>query len=188
MKKQPERTNATRSMFVDAFIELNKHKVVEKITIQELADKAGYNRATFYEYFGDIYGLMAYMEDTIIAYIKKEIVNRIGNLPVEDLFVKLFTDMYQEHQKYLRILFDEGNYARFSQKLKTVLVQEFSAKMQLVNRDKKMEYMLDFYLSGMISVVAKWFTSEQDMSVEEFATLVRTIVDKIGMLFIIENT
>ena len=55
MKKQPERTNATRSMFVDAFIELNKHKGVEKITIQELANKAGYNRATFYEYFGDIY-------------------------------------------------------------------------------------------------------------------------------------
>ena len=188
MKKQPERTNATRGMFVDAFIELNKHKGVEKITIQELADKAGYNRATFYEYFGDIYGLIAYMEDAIIAYIKQEVVNRIGNLPVEDLFVKLFTDMYQEHQKYLRILFDEGNYARFSQKLKTVLAQEFSAKMQLVNRDKKMEYMLDFYLSGMISVVAKWFTSEQDMSVEEFATLVRTIVDKIGMLFIIENT
>ena len=77
-------------MFVDAFIELNKHKGVEKITIQELANKAGYNRATFYEYFGDIYGLMAYMEDAIIAYIKQEVVNRIGNLPVEDLFVKLF--------------------------------------------------------------------------------------------------
>ena len=53
MKKQPERTAATRSAFVDAFISISESRPIEKITIQEIADKAGYNRTTFYQYFED---------------------------------------------------------------------------------------------------------------------------------------
>ena len=36
---------------------------------------------------------------------------------------------------------------------------------------------IDFYLSGMISIIAKWITSEDGMSVEEFAQLVRRIIE-----------
>ena len=67
MKKQPERTAATRSAFVDAFISISESRPIEKITIQEIADKAGYNRTTFYQYFEDTFHLLSYMEDYIIS-------------------------------------------------------------------------------------------------------------------------
>lgn len=72
MKKQVEITAATRNAFLDAFCTLYKRKPIEKITIQELTDKAGYNRSTFYQYFKDIYGLLTYIEDNVIMLIKEK--------------------------------------------------------------------------------------------------------------------
>ena len=88
MKKQPERTAATRSAFVDAFISISESRPIEKITIQEIADKAGYNRTTFYQYFEDTFHLLSYMEDYIISCIQESIVTRIGKIPAEDEIMK----------------------------------------------------------------------------------------------------
>ena len=48
MNKQPEITAQTKQNFVDAFWELYKKYSIEKITVKQITDKAGYNRATFY--------------------------------------------------------------------------------------------------------------------------------------------
>ena len=176
MKKQPERTAATRSAFVDAFISISESKPIEKITIQEIADKAGYNRTTFYQYFEDTFHLLSYMEDYIISCIQESIVTRIGKIPAEEKFVQLFIDMYRENNKYLKVLFNSVNYHRFEQKLKRILTPAFEQRICLTFDNVKAEYIIDFYLSGMISIIAKWIISE-DMSVEAFAQLVRSIVE-----------
>ncbi len=176
MKKQPERTAATRSAFVDAFISISESKPIEKITIQEIADKAGYNRTTFYQYFEDTYHLLSYMEDCIVSYIQKSIVTRIGEIPEKEKFVQLFTDMYCENNKYLKVLFNSVNYHRFEQKLKRILTPAFEKQICLTLDNVQAEYIIDFYLSGMISIIAKWITSE-DMPAEEFAQLVRGIIE-----------
>ncbi|MBQ8519046.1 MAG: TetR/AcrR family transcriptional regulator C-terminal domain-containing protein, partial [Agathobacter sp.] len=174
--KQPERTAATRSAFVDAFISISESRPIEKITIQEIADKAGYNRTTFYQYFEDTFHLLSYMEDYIISYIQESIVTRIGRIPAEEKFVQLFTEMYRENNKYLKVLFNSVNYHRFEQKLKRILTPAFEQQIGLTLDNVQADYIIDFYLSGMISIIAKWITSE-DLSVEEFAQLVRRIVE-----------
>lgn len=70
MKKQPEITERTRQIFVDAFCELYTQKPIEKISVQELTKKAGYNRSTFYLYFSDLYELREYVENDLIEFIK----------------------------------------------------------------------------------------------------------------------
>ena len=41
MNKQPERTAMTRQDFINAFLELSNYKSIDKITVAELAKKAG---------------------------------------------------------------------------------------------------------------------------------------------------
>lgn len=41
-----------------AFWEIYREKSINKITIKELMDKAGYHRSVFYTYFKDIYDLL----------------------------------------------------------------------------------------------------------------------------------
>ena len=45
----------TKENLVEAFWTLYKDKPLEKITVKEITDKAGYNRGTFYSYFKDTY-------------------------------------------------------------------------------------------------------------------------------------
>lgn len=57
MRKQPEVTEQTKTNLRTAFWELYKEKPIEKITIKEITDAAGYNRGTFYLYYKDVYDL-----------------------------------------------------------------------------------------------------------------------------------
>lgn len=71
MKKKPEITKKTKRNIVDNFCELYMEKPIEKISIQEITNRAGYNRSTFYQYFSDIYELLTYVEDELLSYIKR---------------------------------------------------------------------------------------------------------------------
>ena len=45
----------TKEALIDAFIELGSDKPLDKITIGEIADRAGVIRSTFYNHFHDKY-------------------------------------------------------------------------------------------------------------------------------------
>jgi len=48
----------TKENIIIAFWEIYREKSINKITIKELMDKAGYHRSVFYTYFKDIYDLL----------------------------------------------------------------------------------------------------------------------------------
>lgn len=75
MKKQPEITEKTRQAFIDVFCELYSQKPIEKISVQDIASKAGYNRSTFYQHFADIYELLDSVESDLLSYMKEELAN-----------------------------------------------------------------------------------------------------------------
>ena len=54
-KKTDRRTLKTRRAIWDAFAELLSEKELQKITVQEIADKADVNRVTFYKHYLDVY-------------------------------------------------------------------------------------------------------------------------------------
>lgn len=49
---------STKENIIIAFWEIYREKSINKITIKELMDKAGYHRSVFYTYFKDIYDLL----------------------------------------------------------------------------------------------------------------------------------
>lgn len=50
MRKKPEQTEMTRSSFQNAFWILYEKRSIEKITVKDICNMAGYNRSTFYQY------------------------------------------------------------------------------------------------------------------------------------------
>lgn len=71
MKKQPQITEKTKQKFVEVFCELYSQKPIEKISVQEISNKSGYNRSTFYQYFTDIYELLDSVENDLLNEMKK---------------------------------------------------------------------------------------------------------------------
>lgn len=175
MKKQPERTEMTRRILVDTFIRLSENKPADKITVSEICNKAGYNRSTFYQYFNDTFHLLSYIEDDFLNYIENTVVAQIGNIRPEQFFIDSFIQINADKKDILKLLF--GKNSSFHAKLKRTLIPLFAKRMCMPAEDPETVYKLDFYLSGIISIFSRWVTSETPMAVEEYALLMKQIVE-----------
>jgi AcrR family transcriptional regulator len=69
------RKKRTQRSIINAFIELRAKKPLEKITVKELADTALIHKATFYQYYPDIYALSDCLEDEALEAILRDITS-----------------------------------------------------------------------------------------------------------------
>lgn len=62
-------TEQTKNNLRIAFWSLYAQKPIEKISIKEITELAGYNRGTFYLYYNDVYDLLHQIEEEILGKI-----------------------------------------------------------------------------------------------------------------------
>lgn len=72
MKKRNIQRKRTMTYFIDAAYEIIKEEGIKKVTIRKVADKAGYNSATIYNYFENLdhlilFAAMRYVKDYTLA-------------------------------------------------------------------------------------------------------------------------
>ena len=70
-------TEQTRANLTQAFWSLYLERPIEKITVREITERAGYNRATFYLYFRDVYDLFEQLEEDILAKVRALVERRL---------------------------------------------------------------------------------------------------------------
>ncbi|WP_223846756.1 TetR/AcrR family transcriptional regulator [Bifidobacterium rousetti] len=66
-RKNPELTGQTIRNIKEAFWKLYEEKPIEKISVKQITDLAGYNRATFYLYFSSVRDVRDQIEDDLIT-------------------------------------------------------------------------------------------------------------------------
>lgn len=120
MNKQPEVTAITKENLTNAFWSLYKSKRIEKITVKDITGIAGYNRSTFYVYFNDVYSVLEYVEDTLLNYMKEEVMKDLNFLD-DDVVIKKITDLFIEKGEYFNQLLGEDGDPYFAGKLKAML-------------------------------------------------------------------
>ena len=147
--------------------ELYRTKPVEKITVSEITRKAGYNRATFYDYFLDVYDLLEQIEEELINHIGEKITNTISNGNFANIFLEAFDDMQKNAEKYFIVLLTGEHSSKFSDKLKKSIMPVIISAFRIPTDDLKAVYALDFYLSGIISVVSEWQKNDKELSTDE---------------------
>ena len=172
MKKQPELTKKTRQAFVDAFCAIYAHKPIEKISIQEIANVAGYNRSTFYQYFADIYELLSHTEDILLYYIKEGLAKQ-GN-STHAMRGALDCLESPAHLSLFTALLGDYGSAHFLERLKRELPLEELA-LDFPEHTAISPYLIEFYMSTALSLFRFWFRQEKDLPPEELARLIYTL-------------
>ena len=170
MKKQPEVTDKTKKAFMDAFCEFYAQKPLERISVQEIANKAGYNRSSFYQHFCDIYELLDYLENYVLTSMLSKQVN-------EKASIQEFLLPGKEMNFYLNTLFGEYGSNHFIEHLKTVIPYE-SHKLSLPKDNPLSFYLLEFHLSTVLSLLRLWYQRGQDISEEELFDLIHRLYTK----------
>lgn len=91
-----------KELLAESFRELAEQKPIDRITVQEIADNAGYSPATFYRQFRDKYDLIAWDYTRRLEKIMSRIVTE--DHPWQQT-LRDAADIFQEQKEYLANLF-----------------------------------------------------------------------------------
>lgn len=161
MKKQPETTQQTRNNIITAFCRLYEKKPIEQIYVKDVIAVAGYNRSTFYEYFTDIYDLLAQIEDDVIRYIKNGIENGVHG---QTELLRLLS----EKEDYLKVLLGPYGGVHFQDRLRN----EFMQNQEKSTADKRLgAYLSEYHMTVSLAMYRLWLR-QKDMTLEELAQLI----------------
>lgn len=177
MKKQPEVTAVTRETLARAFWTHYQQKKIEHISIKEITHLAGYNRSTFYEHFPDIYAVLNYVEDTLLADMKEKVMQGLDS-PDDNQALQTIADFYDSRGEYLTILLGENGDPHFVKKFKAAMKPALYAFFRLKEDDAYSAYLFEFAMSAMIGTISYWYQHKGDVSSNEIVALVRSMLSK----------
>ena len=177
MKKQPEVKAQTEQNLIDAFWSLYCEKRIEKITVKEITQKAGYNRGTFYEYFIDVYDVLEQIEISLIPSLDEMppiiLPDQHMGMPLDE-----FLKLYELNSKYYSVLLGDNGDPAFAGKLKNstkpILKNAFSKGDD--TEDMELDYILEYTLSAMIGIMSYWFLKKKELPAEDLIKLMYELV------------
>lgn len=179
MNKQPQVTEQTKENLRQAFWQLYTMKPVDKITIREITDLAGYNRGTFYLYYKDVYDILYQIEDYLLKQIS-EIFSRLyqqGSTFSLQHNMSVFVELMQKYSRYSTILLSDRGDPRFTQKLKELvwpLLNHFFIPTSGFS-EYQQGLLKEFYLSGILSAVSRW-NADPQMDIDAFINFMNACI------------
>ena len=147
-KPVDRRVLKTKRAIRNAFAKLMVEKDINDITIMELAETADINRKTFYNYYSGVYQVVEDIEHDILSSYA-ELLGGVEFREYMDAPVSLFN--------------------RFSQLINMDPVAQLEVEAY------KADIVIDFVLSGMLSVYQHWFSSDRSVPAEEVSQIISTM-------------
>lgn len=167
MSKQPEKTERTRKAFIDAFCILYSQKPIEQISVQEIANKAGYNRSSFYQHFCDIYDLLNILENDVLDSLRKELSK--GERSFQDILA-----LFNGGELYVDALFGDYGGTHFIERVKASVLHE-AHHLTTTEADLVSPYLMEFHLSTVLSLYRLWRRRQRDIPAEDLLRLIHNL-------------
>lgn len=158
---------------------LLNEKEINDITIKEIAERADINRKTFYNYYSGIH--------EIIEEIENEVVSKVGELLKDINFRESMNNPYSIFQKINNVILSDFDFYShllsitenhtFTQKITQMLKNKIKETLFLQTslNDSQIKVVLDYSVSGIISVYQNWFNSDRKESIEEISKTVSSL-------------
>ncbi len=179
------RVSRTLKKIREAYLELAQQKDPSKITVSELAAKAGINRKTFYMYYSGTDELLGDIADGILDRYRDLISGvELYSGSFDPLrFFAAFRNIVREDYNTYELFWKVGLLPLFSDKLRGLLLEcvfeQYFAYARLDAQDPQVQnryYLYAEYMSaGLLAMVGQWIMDPQ-MSLEEFTRFTARIV------------
>ncbi|WP_019636362.1 TetR/AcrR family transcriptional regulator [Paenibacillus fonticola] len=173
-----KRKQKSQKVIMDAFLELLKDKELDKISMNDIAEKANVNRGTIYLNFIDKYDLLDKCIESNFSQMIEEsrsIMHDKKKLNKDSL---LFIFKYLEnHFDFLRILFKNVGFSVFKKCIYDEMVIALQRYYQSKNDTNviQSEISIQFLASAVTGVLEWWFVNSMPCSSEQ-------ITDKLWAL------
>lgn len=176
MRKQPHVTEQTRANLRDAFWALYAENPTEKISVRQITDRAGYNRATFYLYYHDVYELLDDIESRLLEGLSRLVNERLlqGERLDFSQHMGVILLMAQQYRGYFEVLLGEHGDPAFTRRFKEAvapLLERFVLPADELT-PQQAHVLLEFYLSGIVAAVSTWLSEPDPMPVDGLIDLI----------------
>ena len=181
MRKCPERTEQTKADLKEAFWRLYTTHPIEKITVGQVCNLAGYNRGTFYAHFHDLYDMLASIEDALLAGMTdcvEACMKRLQRDSSKLSCVAACADVvryYERNKDYIGVLLSERGDPAFIYRLKANLKplwREYVIDTQSSRSEGEVDLLLEYTLAGTLFMISRWLTDPGQTSARDLAHLV----------------
>ena len=124
----------TKERIVEAYIELESERPLEKITVTALVERSRITRKTFYYYLKDIYDLMEYRMEREMKRVMEETMSQPDP---EKALAQLY--MYiMENQKHIRALSESAQFMALRRQMGEKVYQYFYNHLERIGMFKKL--------------------------------------------------
>lgn len=179
VKPVDRRVLKTKRAIRNAFAKLMVEKDINDITIIELADTADINRKTFYNYYSGVYQVVEDIENDISQSYEELLGDIEFSKTMEapySLFERFSILINMDPEFFGYLLSMNGNKALIT-RIMNLLKNKTREKMvsQLDIEEHRADIMIDYVLSGMLSVYQHWFSSDKTVPIEEVTQIISTM-------------
>lgn len=186
-KKIDLRVKRTNKMILEAFFKLVEEKGYDSVTIQDIADEAMINRATFYSHFKDkqdlyekIFDLAVEVFTSVLDLEQLVIGQRIKVKQIEFLLTQIYINI-RKNKKFFLTIMDGSSNELLRKKLASIIYEKYKdIFLQLRITENDIEVPMDFIIEYMTSIFVGtlhwWITSDTDMAPNDLARLVIKLV------------
>lgn len=174
-KKQDARVRYTKMMIRNSLLELLSTKPIAKITVTEICERAGINRATFYAHYSDPSDLLHGLESEIIEDVTHWVRPALtaSGTDLKDVLTRL-VEYIGENADICSILLSDKGDNSFQTKVVDVIEGQFmsswASARQLSQEDA--EYVYTFVALGSVGLIRKWLADGRKKPASEIADLI----------------
>lgn len=177
--KNDARVKYTKNTLKLSFLQLLETKPIKSITVKELCENAGINRATFYAHYKDCFDLLEQIEDELV----QDVMSSLSYLSSSDVTAMLngiFNLLEQpQNAKLCKILFS-GNGARsfinkFVDSAHDSVISYWSRLFKNTSREKlEMSYI--YITNGALSVIENYVKDKTSINKEDVISFLKQSV------------
>lgn len=175
------RVRYTKKVVRETFFRLLNEKPVSKLTVKELCEEAGINRATFYKYYANPYDLMDKLENESLDYLQKQI-EEIENCKLTDIFRVVLEDILAQKEMYLVLMSENGD-EPFKKRIFELCYQENIKTIQDYFPDlseRKQQWLYYALAECCNGILNQWIQGGMEESPEEVVAFVGPIIDAVN--------
>lgn len=186
-KKVDLRVLRTKKLIKEAFISLIGRKGFEAITIQDIAEEALINRATFYLHYQDKFDLLEQISNSYLEELMEEI-NITFHLKKGEVDVSRFKitlrrvlENIKKNQDFYIVMLGPNGIPNFTDQIERLLSEKFKMTLTSLYGDLEQlevppDFILSFISSAYIGVIKWWLHAGNnysiDFMVEELANII----------------
>ena len=179
-KSEDRRVIKTKKAIRNAFARLLSEKELGDITVSDIAEYADINRKTFYNYYAGVHEVVYEIEDEIA----RSFGGALGTLELSSVdnaayfvFERLTSVINTDIDFYGQMFSMRGNVSMLT---KIVDIMKDKARPLITElfdlTGDRLEVIMEFTFSGLISVYQRWFNSDSSIPVEEISSAITKLV------------